>query len=174
MITSEAVRIAHDRLSEALNEFEALSSESESVEQKVESIREMDHTTDRFDEMASLILSIKEGMAIAKEAKDNAARIQKRFVQLQELLQNAFRDEIEVGDKITTEEFVIARKKTAPSVQVEDMKVVAKKYRREPLPVPPWEEWDIDKNAAKAALKNGVNVKGLSLVEGSRIEVKRR
>ncbi|MSS64572.1 siphovirus Gp157 family protein [Velocimicrobium porci] len=105
---------------------------------------------------------IAEGKAL-KEEKDSFAKRQKaaenKAEQLKKYLTNALQ-----GEKFKTEKVAISWKKSE-SVEVKDWKQLEDDYLR-------YKEPEVDKTAVKIALKNGLPLNGVRLVEKKNIQIK--
>jgi DNA-binding ferritin-like protein len=78
--------------------------------------------------------------------------------------------------KAETSSFSFVVRENPPSVVVDDLTKIPKKYRNPPKPIPSWEKWPANKNAIKTALTREVvhKIDGVHLERGERVEVKTR
>lgn len=110
--------------------------------------------------------SIKEAEAQMKERRQS---IEKRAANLIEFLKTGM--EIARVTKLDTPYFALTVKKNPPAVEVWDEKQIPATYLRTPEPPPPPAPVP-DKKAIADALKDGKDVPGALLAQGTRLEIK--
>jgi len=140
-------------------------------------VETIDDQAERLDEMAKLILECESIELLAKELGDIVGRAKKRMVQVKDKVKVQALTEVEgLGGEFEAKDFKFKVRTNPVRVVVDDLSVVPKKYRNEPKPLPPWEEWDVDKNIVKAALtrEKVQSIAGVHLEQTNRIEVKPR
>lgn len=138
---------------------------------------------ERLDAAAEIIVEAEGLVEIHKALADQIGRVQKRVAVISSKLRIASIEEVEKlkkegeieEQKLATEHFEIVVRKNPPSVIVDELAKVPKDWRKEPPPIPPWKEWDPDKNSIKAALTNGQkkSIPGVHLACGVRLEINR-
>ena len=120
-----------------------------------------------------VIRNLQATAASIKEAEDQmkARRqaIEKRAAALVEILKTGM--EIARVQKLETPHFALTIKKNPPSVEVWDERQIPAEYMRTPAPPPPPEPVP-DKAAIKEAIKEGKEVPGALLAQGTRLEIK--
>lgn len=114
----------------------------------------------------TLAASIKEA---EKQMADRRKSIEKRSAALLERLKTGL--EIAGVQKLDTPHFALTIKKNPPSVDVWDEKQIPAAYMRTPEPPPPPAPVP-DKAAIKQAIKDGIDVPGAKMVQGTRLEIK--
>jgi len=128
----------------------------EAVAKKMfENLVAIDELEERLNKGAQLHNDCADVVSLCKDLKDVLSRVQKRMEKMQGVVNNGLFDEVKSssdGDEIETDDFVLKTKINPPSVVVDDLKIVPKKYRNEPKPLPEWKDWAVDKNAVKSAL----------------------
>lgn len=111
--------------------------------------------------------------AAIKEAEtqmaDRRKAIEKRSAALLERLKTGL--EIAGVQKLDTPHFALTIKKNPPSVDVWDEKQIPASYMRTPEPPPPPEPTP-DKAAIKQAIKDGIEIPGAKMAQGTRLEIK--
>lgn len=70
--------------------------------------------------------------------------------------------------KIESPEFKLSICKNPPSVEITDEGSVPNEFKKQPPPPPP----TLDKKAIAEALKNGIDVPGARLIQGTRLDIK--
>lgn len=130
---------------------------------------------ERLNRAAQLYSDCSDTVDLCKELEGVLKRVRGRMEGVQALVYEGIEDEVP-GDKFETEDWKFNIKENPPKVIVDDLAVVARKYRNEPKPIPPWEEWAVDKNAVKQALiKEKVqSIHGVHLEVSERVEIKPR
>ena len=134
----------------------------------------------RLDDGAQLWNDCGDMVSFCKELKEILSRVQKRMSDVQEVIYEGMTsdvsDVVEVGDRMETKNWGLKRVLNPPSIIVDDLSVVPKKYRSTPKPIPDWKNWPADKTAIKQALvKEKVqNVAGVHLYRAERLEIKPR
>lgn len=134
---------------------------------------------DRRDGTAEIILECEGLVAIHKSLKDQINRVQKRIENLAyEVKADLQKEVLKVAGAegtIETENFQLKHKFNPPSVVVDELKDVPKRYRNEPAPIPPFKKWP----ANKALIKNDLTkqkvkgIKGVHLERGEKLDIKR-
>lgn len=132
---------------------------------------------DKNDKAITLWSDARELAELARDIRVQAETVMSRLGELE----SSIRAEIEkaiggVGEKIITPHWEARLQKGKGSVQIKDLKAVPKMYRRPPKPLPPEEDWDVDKNLVARRLENGEvkTIPGVVLVEGVSLRVKPR
>jgi hypothetical protein len=151
------------------------------VDREAELLARLEDLSARVDEerhegTAELILEAQGLVEIQKGLKDQINRVQKRIEDLVAKTKADLLKEIKkVEDKkIETEGFNLKAVKNAPSCEIVDEKILQKKYRREPEPLPSWKKWPPDKNKIVSDLKQNREVKGAKLKYSYRLDIKRK
>lgn len=104
--------------------------------------------------------------AAAKAMQERANRVRKRSDQIRAYL--LLQMQLTNISKIECPEFTLAVRKTPEAVQILETAEIPPEYMSQPEPPPP----KPDKVALKAALKAGVEIPGVYLQGGERLEVK--
>ena len=154
-------------------------------------LQDTEIVSDRLDEIAAgaeLTYRLEQSGKLQYECDEFIRRTK----QLSEAIKNAVnrvkRAQLEVEEvlleelakcadrKAETSSFSFAIRENPPSVVVDDLTKVPKKYRNPPKPLPSWEKWPANKNAIKTALTREVvqKIDGVHLERGERVEVKTR
>lgn len=131
----------------------------------------------RTERTMELFFSAKELVGAAKGIREQADRVMKRLQKIEDQLGECIFDLCGgIGGRVETENWEARVQKTRNSVIVDDKAAVPKKYKRQPPPTPPIEEWDVDKNAVLSACKSNptLKIKGISLKEGYSLRVNSR
>jgi hypothetical protein len=116
--------------------------------------------------LESLAASIKDA---EKQMADRRKGIEKRAAALVERLKTGL--EIAGVQKLDTPHFALTIKKNPPSVEVWDEKQIPAEFMRTPEPPPPPVAVP-DKTAIKQFIKDGGEVPGALLAQGTRLEIK--
>jgi hypothetical protein len=154
-------------------------------------LQDTEVVADRLDEIAAgaeLSYRLEQGGKLLYECEEFIRRTKQLEAAIKNAAKRVTRAQAEVNEtlleelekckdrKAETSSFSFAIRENPPSVVVDDLKRVPKKYRNPPKPTPPWEEWPPNKNAIKTALTREVvqRVDGVHLERGERVEVKTR
>jgi hypothetical protein len=154
-----------------------LLSNEERAEDRFEEIAGISDQAERLEEAAKLIVECEALVSYAKQMEAEMKRAKNRMTEMADKVKAGIHDEVEdAGGEFTTKNWKMKIRQNPAKVIVDDLSVVAKKYRKEPDPIPPVEEWPVDKNLVKTALtKERVqSIDGVHLEQGSRVEVKPR
>lgn len=120
--------------------------------------------------VAYAIRNMEASAAAIKEAEaqmcERRKRIEKRAEQVREYLKTCM--EVANVSKVECPHFALSIAKNPASVEVFEPALVPEAYRRYPAPPPP----TIDKTAIKQAIKDGIEVPGALLVNGTRLVIK--
>ena len=144
---------------------------------KLEEIGAIADQSQKFEHAAKLIV---EAEALVNLSGDLAKMINTAKKRIDKVVKQAktgvLEDVEDEGGEVETENFVLKSRKNPVRVVVDNLADVPKKYRLEPNPIPPWQEWDVDKHYVKQALtKEKVrSIDGISLEQGTRLEIKPR
>lgn len=132
--------------------------------------------TSRQEGTAALILEAEGLIEIQKGLKDQINRVQKRVEDLVSKTKADLLKEVEKTEdkKVETDAFDLKAIRNAPSCEITDEGAITKKYRREPLPIPSWKKWPVDKNKIASDLKQNRPVKGAKLKYTYRLDIKRK
>lgn len=154
-----------------------LLSNEERAQERFEEIAAISDQAERLEEAAKLIVECEALMDYSKQMEGEMKRAKDRMAEMAEKVKSGIHDEVEAaGGEFTTKNWKMKIRQNPAKVIVDDLAVVPKKYRKEPDPVPPPEEWPVDKNLVKTALTKervqGIN--GVHLEQSSRVEVKPR
>jgi hypothetical protein len=147
---------------------------------RLEEIGAIADPQERLNEAAKLLAESDALIVLAKEMSGVIGRVKKRMNGCVGQMKVAIEDEIEtLGDdkgKYETQDYAFSTKNNPVKVVVDDKEGVPQKYRTVPKPIPPWEEWDVNKNEVKQALvKEKVqSINGVHLEQNTRVEVKPR
>jgi ElaB/YqjD/DUF883 family membrane-anchored ribosome-binding protein len=132
---------------------------------------------ERVERGAQLYADCADMVDLAKELEAILSRVRKRMVGMQGIVKAGLTEEaVAAGGEIETANWKLKMKRNPPKVIIDDLSVVPKKYRLEPMPIPEWQEWDADKNVIKQALtKEKVqSIAGVHLEVSERVEIKPR
>jgi len=153
--------------------------ERDRVEERLDEVRAYELVADRLEQEAQLWDETQMFMARCKAMVETIGNAKKRVEEASVKIEKAVMVEVERfedGKTVSSDHAFAIRKKPA-IVVVDDLVEVPRKYRLEPKPIPPWEQWPVDKNMVKQAItKEKVGkIKGLHIDEsGKRIEIKSR
>ena len=132
----------------------------------------------RLEEAARLHSECNALIDLAKDLAESIGNVRKRMVGIVALIEEgAFKEVADLdGEEWEGKKWRMKIKSNPPTVVVEELKDVPKKYRLEPKPLPNWEDWAVDKNMVKQALvKEKVkSIDGIKLKTKKRIEIKSR
>ena len=161
----------------AQDQVAVLLDHEESALRSFEEISAIAETPQRLDEAARLLGECESLVSLAKELGEVLGRVRKRMAGVIEKVEEAVLQEVEnEGGEVETRNWILKSRVNPPSVVVDDLSIVPKKYRSEPAPIPPPEEWPVDKNMVKNALtKEKVqSILGVHISQSSRLEIKPR
>lgn len=164
------VKVSQDAVLRLLNN-------EERALERLEEIAAIADPMERLEEAAKLIIESESLVTLAKEMSTVIGNTKKRMEEVIRGAKQSIHDEVEsMGGKVETKGFKLTIKNNPVKVIVDDLAAVPKKYKREPDPIPPVEEWEADKNVIKTALtKERVqSINGVHLEESTRVEVKPR
>jgi hypothetical protein len=156
----------------------ALLQEEDRADERMAEIGALVNSLDRLEEGGQLWMECKTFIdrckAIAETVKNASARVK----EVQERLGTHLKKELDSYDKgkAQTQSWKFATRKNPDKVIVDDETIVPKKYRVEPPPAPPPEEWPINKTFIKTTLskQHVAKIPGVHLEAGTRVEVKAR
>lgn len=162
----------------AQSAVEALLDKERDAAVAVEEIAAIADPAQRYEAAANLIEEMEGVVSLAKELEDSLARARKRMSAKIESTIGGLQDEIEKeeGGEFETENWKMKIRLNPPSVVVDDFLLVPKKYRSEPKPLPPPEEWPVNKGAVKQALtkEHVAKIAGVHVEQSARLEIKAR
>lgn len=152
------------------------------IENRLAEISAIQNPSDRLETIGSLWKDTDMFLARLKAMSEAMTSVKKRIEAVGERLTEAARPDIEYlseSDKprAETDSFVFKIVKNPPSVVIDNLGEVPKKYRLVPAPPPEWKEWPINKNMVKDMLvkKQVHKIDGVHLDDSkSRVEVKVR
>lgn len=120
--------------------------------------------------VAYAIRNLEASAAAIKQAEQEMAerrkRIEKRAEAIRDYLQNCM--ELAGVSKIDCPHFALSIAKNPPSVEIYEAALIPAGYMKTPEPPPPAP----DKNAIKAAIKDGIEVPGARLTHGTSLRIK--
>lgn len=145
--------------------------------ERLQEVGGLAEATDRLDQAQALVLECDEVAGQCKQLAELLTRIRKRMDGVTSKATDGMLDEVRsLGGEIETREWKYRVKLNPPSVVVDDLSVVPKKYRHEPDPVPPPDEWPVNKTMVKEALtKEKVqSIPGVHIEQAESLSVKPR
>ena len=163
------------RLAEQHRELEALGTDEELDETGLQAIRDtLDGLTGDIEVKAASVAAVylnmqawaKAAQEASKALKERAARIEKRADALKEYMQMAL--ETAGLTKIEGPEFTVSIRKNPPSVKIDPEADLGDEWMVFPEPPPPTP----DKRKIGQALKDGAQIKGCSLVQTTRLDIR--
>jgi len=144
---------------------------------RIEEIAVIADDLERFEEAAKLIAECDAFLAFSKEMEGAVKRAKKRMDKVRTtIMADTLEDVEKAGGEVETKNWLLKVRDNPASVVVDSLADVPKKYRSEPMPIPEWPEWPVDKNMVKQALvKEKVQkIDGVHLEQGTRLEIKPR
>lgn len=152
----------------------SLLGEEDRIDEKLQEVDAFQNVLDKLDTLAVLSSEADAFVARAKALADVANRAAKRVSGMKEKVNERLLSY--VPDKRETRNWKFARRQNPQSVVVDNLSDVPKKYRKQPKPLPEWQEWPVDKASVKQALvsEKVSKISGVHLSSSDRIEIKPR
>lgn len=125
---------------------------------------------DEEEKIVSCARIYRQILSDAQACKDEEKRLSERKKKLENRAQR-LKDMMFEGMKITgaskirRAEFDIAIKKNPPSLQIDNEENIPKEYFKNPAPI-------LDKTSLKEAIKDGLKINGVTLLQTERLEIK--
>jgi hypothetical protein len=129
---------------------------------------------ERMDKAGQLFNDCNDMIELSKELEAIMNRVRKRMEKVKGAVMEGITDEVK--ETFETKNWKFRLVNNPPSVIVDDLAKVPKKYRTEPKPIPAWEKWPAAKTVIKDALtKEKVqSIPGVHIKDSTRVEVKPR
>ena len=156
----------------------ALLEDTSVAEERLSEIAALADRDDRLEASGGLFFSCEEFLARCKQLADAVKNAVNRVKESKEEVKQSLLEDLgdAEGGKARTKNFKFSVRSNPDSVEVKDKDRVPQKYRKQPAPLPPWQEWPVDKNFIKSTLKaeKVKSIPGIKMVSSQRVEVKPR
>jgi hypothetical protein len=145
----------------------------EAIKQEIATMNVL-NKPDRMAKAADLIERLDASVRVYKDFKAQVNAIQKDFEGFQKALTDAVFKEMTGEEYQASNGWSFKKKLNPPAVGVKNESQVEKKWRKKPLPHPPWSKWPLDKAKIAKALKSGKEVVGCFLTRSTKLLIEKK